>query len=87
MIEGGDTPISSTSNFINGIPVNSVSLVILYANTFATLKILKELKNKGTTTRLKNDFEMELINSMMCRIIKVEKIFKIKEKLVKGFIS
>ena len=30
-------------------------LSILYANTFATLKILHELKNKGTTKKLKNN--------------------------------
>ena len=30
-------------------------LSVLYANTFATLKILQELKNKGTTMKLKNN--------------------------------
>ena len=55
MIEGGATPISSTEKLYGmGYRIILYPLSILYANTFATLKILHELKNKGTTTQLKN---------------------------------
>ncbi len=57
MIEGGATPISSTSTLHKmGFQLILYPLSILYANTFATMKILKELKDKGTTTRLEKRF-------------------------------
>jgi len=56
MIEGGATPISSTEKLYGmGYRIILYPLSILYANTFATLKILHELKNKGTTKKLKNN--------------------------------
>ena len=56
MIEGGATPISSASKLNKmGYKIILYPLSILYANTFATLKILHELKNTGTTTKLKNN--------------------------------
>ena len=56
MIEGGATPISSTEKLYGmGYRIILYPLSILYANTFATLKILHELKNKGTTKNLKNN--------------------------------
>ena len=56
MIEGGATPISSTKTLHKmGFQLILYPLSILYANTFATLKILKELKSRGTTTRLKKN--------------------------------
>ena len=55
MIEGGATPISSASKLNKiGYKIILYPLSILYANTFATLKILQELKNKGTTVKLKD---------------------------------
>ena len=55
MIEGGATPISSTEKLYGmGYRIILYPLSILYANTFATLKILHELKNKGTTRKLKD---------------------------------
>ena len=55
MIEGGATPINSASKLHKmGYRIILYPLSILYANTFATLKILHELKNKGTTIKLKN---------------------------------
>ena len=55
MIEGGTTPISSTEKLYDmGYRIILYPLSILYANTFATLKILHELKNKGTTRKLKD---------------------------------
>ena len=56
MIEGGATPILSSSKLHNmGFKIVLYPLSILYANTFATLKILHELKEKGTTMKLKNN--------------------------------
>lgn len=56
MIEGGATPISSAKNLNKmGYKIILYPLSILYANTFATLKILHELKDKGTTMKLKNN--------------------------------
>ena len=56
MIEGGATPINSAAKLNKmGYKIILYPLSILYANTFATLKILHELKNKGTTMKLKNN--------------------------------
>ncbi len=59
MIEGGRTPISSAKNLSKmGFKIILYPLSILYANTFATIKIIKELKKTGTTRK----FEKELVN-------------------------
>ena len=56
MIEGGATPINSAAKLNKmGYKIILYPLSILYANTFATLKILHELKNKGTTIKLKDN--------------------------------
>jgi len=54
MIEGGATPLSSaeTLNKI-GFKIILYPLSVLYANTFATMNILKELKKSGETTKYK----------------------------------
>ncbi|MGB9125313.1 MAG: isocitrate lyase/PEP mutase family protein [Nitrosotalea sp.] len=54
MIEGGATPVLS-SNELHKMGFNLIlyPLSVLYANTFATLKILKELKKSGTTLKFK----------------------------------
>ncbi len=54
MIEGGATPISSaqTLNKI-GFKIILYPLSVLFANTFATMSILRELKKTGTTTKSK----------------------------------
>ena len=54
MIEGGATPVLSSQQ-LHKIGFNLIlyPLSVLYANTFATLQILQELKKVGTTTRLK----------------------------------
>ena len=55
MIEGGATPISSAENLYNmGFKIILYPLSVLFANTFATINILNELKKAGTTTKLKN---------------------------------
>ena len=54
MIEGGATPMSSAQT-LNKIGFNIVlyPLSVLFANTFATMNILQELKNAGTTSKYK----------------------------------
>lgn len=54
MIEGGATPISSAQTLYNiGFKIILYPLSVLFANTFATMKILQELKDTGTTTESK----------------------------------
>ena len=54
MIEGGATPLNS-AEILNdiGFKIILYPLSVLYANTFATLNILKELKKSGNTTKYK----------------------------------
>jgi len=53
MIEGGATPISSTNALHEmGFKIILYPLSVLFANTYASLQILKELKKSGTTTKL-----------------------------------
>jgi len=55
MIEGGTTPISSAQDLYKmGFKIILYPLSVLFANTFATMNILKELKKTGTTTKFKN---------------------------------
>ncbi|MDA0756068.1 MAG: isocitrate lyase/PEP mutase family protein [Crenarchaeota archaeon] len=81
MIEGGATPISSTKTLHKmGFQLILYPLSILYANTFATMKILKELKDKGTTTRLKKD----LVNfDQFNDIVELSKFRKLESKYSK----
>ena len=54
MIEGGATPMSSAQTLYKmGFKVILYPLSVLFANTFATMNILKELKNAGTTAKFK----------------------------------
>jgi len=53
MIEGGATPIVSASTLNKmGFKIILYPLSVLFANTFASLQILKELKKAGTTSKL-----------------------------------
>jgi len=54
MIEGGATPLSS-AEILNkmGFKIILYPLSVLYANTFATINILKELKKTGSTSKYK----------------------------------
>ena len=54
MIEGGATPMNSAKT-LNKIGFNIIlyPLSVLFANTFATMNILEELKNTGTTSKYK----------------------------------
>ncbi len=54
MIEGGATPLSSAETLNKmGFKIILYPLSVLYANTFATMNILKELKRSGNTTKYK----------------------------------
>jgi methylisocitrate lyase len=54
MIEGGTTPIMSAETLHKlGFKIILYPLSVLFANTFATISILKELKTSGTTTKSK----------------------------------
>ena len=53
MIEGGVTPISSTTKlFEMGFKIILYPLSVLFSNTYATLQILRELKRSGNTRKL-----------------------------------
>ncbi len=53
MIEGGATPIVSSSTLNKmGFKIILYPLSVLFANAFASLQILKELKKAGTTSKL-----------------------------------
>ena len=54
MIEGGATPLSSSETLNKmGFKIILYPLSVLFANTFATMSILKELKKTGTTAKFK----------------------------------
>ena len=54
MIEGGATPINSAQTLSKiGFNIILYPLSVLFANTFATMNILQELKNAGTTSKYK----------------------------------
>lgn len=54
MIEGGATPLSSAETLSKmGFNIILYPLSVLYANTFATMNILKELKKSGNTLKYK----------------------------------
>ena len=81
MIEGGATPINSASKLHKmGYRIILYPLSILYANTFATLKILHELKNKGTTMKLKNNLvRFDQFND----IVELSKYSKLEKRYAK----
>lgn len=55
MIEGGATPLKSAKELHKiGYKIILYPLSVLYANTFATMNILKELKNSGSTAKYKH---------------------------------
>ena len=54
MIEGGATPLSSAESLSKmGFNIILYPLSVLYANTFATMNILQELKKTGNTSKYK----------------------------------
>lgn len=56
MIEGGATPIVPAKELHKmGFKIILYPLSILYANTYATLQVLRELKKSGTTTKARRN--------------------------------
>ena len=84
MIEGGATPISSTNALHKmGFKIILYPLSVLFANTYASLQILKELKKSGTTTKLSkklvsfNEFN-DIVE--LSKFRKLEKRYKTSKK-------
>ena len=56
MIEGGATPLISSEDLHKiGFKIILYPLSVLYANAFATMNILKELKKSGNTIKYKHN--------------------------------
>ena len=84
MIEGGATPMSSTQT-LNKIGFNIVlyPLSVLFANTFATMNILQELKDAGTTSKYKQKVvNFDQFNSLveLDKFKKMETKYKITKR-------
>ena len=81
MIEGGATPIVESAQLHKmGFKIVLYPLSILYANTFATVKILQELKNKGTTKKMKEKLvKFDQFND----IVELSKYRKLENKYAK----
>ena len=67
MIEGGATPISSALDLYKmGYKIILYPLSVLFANAYATLNVLTELRKKGTTTKLnKNLMKFDQFNELV----------------------
>ena len=78
MIEGGATPMLSSQQLHKmGFNLILYPLSVLYANTFATLQILQELKKAGTTDRLRK----HLVNfNQFNDIVELSKFRKMENK-------
>jgi len=84
MIEGGATPLSSaeTLNKI-GFKIILYPLSVLYANSFATMNILKELKKSGNTAKYKHKvMNFDQFNDLveLPKFRKMEKKFKFSKR-------
>ncbi|MEK6931267.1 MAG: isocitrate lyase/PEP mutase family protein [Thermoproteota archaeon] len=78
MIEGGATPISSAETLHKlGFKIILYPLSVLFANTFATMSILKELKKTGTTTK----FKQKVVNfDQFNDLVELPKFQKLEKK-------
>jgi methylisocitrate lyase len=78
MIEGGATPISSAETLHKlGYKIILYPLSVLFANTFATMNILKELKKTGTTTK----FKQKVVNfDQFNELVELTKFQKLEKK-------
>ena len=75
-----DSILKDLDSLVNNKKIILYPLSILYANTFATLKILYELKNKGTTMKLKNNLvRFDQFND----IVELSKYNKLEKKYSK----
>ncbi len=78
MIEGGATPMNS-AKILNEIGFNIIlyPLSVLFANTFATMNILQELKNTGTTSK----FKQKVVNfDQFNSLVELDKFKKMETK-------
>ena len=78
MIEGGATPMNSAET-LNKIGFNIVlyPLSVLFANTFATMNILQELKNTGTTSK----YKQKVVNfDQFNKLVELDKFKKMETK-------
>jgi 2,3-dimethylmalate lyase len=78
MIEGGATPMNS-SKILNKIGFNIIlyPLSVLFANTFATMNILQELKNSGTTSK----YKQKVVNfDQFNTLVELDKFKKMEKK-------
>ena len=78
MIEGGATPISSAETLHKlGFKIILYPLSVLFANTFATMSILKELKKTGTTRK----FKQKVVNfDQFNDLVELPKFQKLEKK-------
>ena len=78
MIEGGATPINSAETLSKiGFNIILYPLSVLFANTFATMNILKELKNTGTTSR----YKQKVVNfDQFNNLVELDKFKKMETK-------
>jgi methylisocitrate lyase len=78
MIEGGATPMNSAQT-LNKIGFNIIlyPLSVLFANTFATMNILQELKNTGTTAK----YKQKVVNfDQFNNLVELDKFKKMEKK-------
>ncbi|MGI9565810.1 MAG: isocitrate lyase/PEP mutase family protein [Nitrosopumilus sp.] len=78
MIEGGATPLNSAEKIHKiGFKIILYPLSVLYANTFATMNILNELKNSGNTKK----YKQKLVNfDQFNDIVELPKFKKMEKK-------
>ena len=78
MIQGGTTPISSAETLHKlGFKIILYPLSVLFANTFATMNILKELKKTGTTAK----FKQKVVNfDQFNDLVELPKFQKLEKK-------
>ena len=82
MIEGGATPLSSAEKLNKmGFKIILYPLSVLYANTFATMNILKELKKTGSTSK----YEQKVVNfDQFNDLLELSKFRKMEKKYGKS---
>jgi methylisocitrate lyase len=78
MIEGGATPLSSAAALHKmGFNIILYPLSVLFANSFATMNILKELKKTGATTK----FKQKVVNfDQFNDLVELPKFRKLEKK-------
>ena len=82
MIEGGATPLSSAGALHKmGFKIILYPLSVLFANAFASLELLKELKRSGTTTK----FNKKLVSfDQFNDIVELPKFRKLEKRYEKN---